>query len=63
MGFSLAVVCGLSHLWDLSSLIGDQTLNPCNGRQAPNHWATREVPHFLMFANRDVYWLAVLQWN
>ena len=62
MGFSLAVACGLS-LWDLGYLIGDRILNPSNGRQTPNHWATREVPHFLTFANRCVYWLEVLPWS
>ena len=31
-------------MWDLSSLMRDQTHVPCNGREILNHWATREVP-------------------
>ena len=31
-------------MWDLSSLIRDQTLVFCIGRQSLNHWSTREIP-------------------
>ena len=37
------------HMWDLSSLTGDQTLTPCTGGQSLNHWTTREVPKTVLF--------------
>ena len=35
--------------WDCSSLTRDRTSVPCIGRQIPNHWTTREVPHMICF--------------
>ena len=34
----------LHGMWDLSSLIRDQTLVFFIGRQSVNHWSTREIP-------------------
>ena len=31
-------------MWDLTSPTRDQTHVPCNRRQIPNQWITREVP-------------------
>ena len=33
-------------MWNLSSLIRDQTRIACIARQILNHWTTREVPGF-----------------
>ena len=33
----------LQGMWDLSSLIRDQTCTPCIERWSLNHWTTREV--------------------
>ena len=38
----LGSVVELSHMWDLSSLIKDETHIPCIGRQILNHWITRQ---------------------
>ena len=35
-------------LWDLSSPTRDRTWVPCIARWILNHWATREVPEFLV---------------
>ena len=35
------LVCGM---WDLSSLMRDQTHTPCIGRGSLNHWTAREMP-------------------
>ena len=55
---SLVVVCRLSSygmqtwllcsLWDLSSQTWDQTCAPCITRWILNHWATREVPGWVL---------------
>ena len=31
-------------MWDLTSLIRDQTFTSCIGRHSLNHWTTREIP-------------------
>ena len=36
-------------MWDLSSLIRDQTHVRCVGRQILNHWTTREVWHHIKY--------------
>ena len=36
-------------MWDRSSLTRDRTCTPCIGWQSFNHWATREVPLWVLF--------------
>ena len=47
--FFYILVFWLQGMWDLSSLMRDQTRTPCIGRQSLNHWITREVPFSLRF--------------
>ena len=45
---SYVIVFWLRGMWDLSSLIRDQTHTPCSGRRSLNHWTTREVPQLVV---------------
>ena len=45
-------------MWDLSSLIRDQTCIPCIARQMLNYWTTREAPGRLSLRN----WLLLILW-
>ena len=56
-------------MWDVSSLTRDRTRTTCLGRQSPNHWTAREVPHsvssfiisrdHLMFMSLCCYFLSL----
>ena len=55
---SVVAACGLSpsclplpcahSMWDLSSLIRDQTCIPCIGRQVLNHWTSKKSQFLLL---------------
>ena len=45
-------------MWDLSSLIRDQTCIPCIARQKLNYWTAREAPGRLALRN----WLLLILW-
>ena len=51
--------CGM---WDLSSLIRDQTCVPYAGRQILNHWTAKEVPGVLPYFWCPVYLQYVTWW-
>ena len=46
----------LYSMWDLSSLIRDQTQVPCTSRQTLKHWTTREVPRTLLLNVFEHFW-------
>ena len=46
-------------MWDLSSLMTNQTCVPCIERWILNHWTTREVPGILLFLLLWSPWLGL----
>ena len=49
--FSFSFFFYLKGMWDLSSLMRDQTLTPCIGRMILSHWTTRGVPMHMFLSD------------